>query len=314
LRRWSRRPRSVPVPEHDQYPAEIAGLLHDVQSLRTTMASDLSAAAGAVDSDQPAVAGDIIEGGRRDLAHLGQPSPGLGPGGRALPQPRDHRRTSTRSGVRTVLIATVPLLAVAAVGAAAVTAYTIDQHDPSSPGARHQTRLPGVPSPGASADRPAATAAAAATLHALTVAVRRGASPATIAAIAALLHDQLASIAAASGGNSQRLAAVRRMLAAEDHLLSGNTDPRIAVELRAVRQLETTLTGHPSPVTHAPSVSQPPSPGSTTLPRPRAPTATPTRPAGQPTNPPRQLPSTPTPRATSSPLPIPTISPILPSP
>jgi hypothetical protein len=278
------------------------------------MASDLSAAAGAVDSDQPGVAGDIIEGGRRDLAHLGQRSPGPGPAGRALPQPRDHRRTSARSGARTVLTATVPLLALAAVGAAAVTAYTIDQHDPSSPGARHQTQLPGVTSPGGTADRPAATDAAAATLHALTVAVRRGASPATIAATAALLHDQLASIAAASGRDSATLAAVRRMLAAEDHLLSGNTDPRIAVELRAVRQLEAALTGHPSPLTHAPSVSQPATPGSTTLPRTPAPTATPTRPAAQKSNPPRKLPSTPGPPATSGPLPIPTISPILPNP
>jgi hypothetical protein len=312
LRRWSRRPRSVPVPAHDQYPAEIAGLLHDVQSLRTTMASDLSAAAGAVDSDQPDVAGDIIEGGRQDLAHLGQRGPGPRPAGRALPRPRDHRRISPRSAVRTVLTATVPLLAMAAVGAAAVTVYTINQSDPGSPGARHQVQLPSVPSPGATADRPAVTDAAAATLHALTVAVRRGASPATIAATAALLHDQLASIAAASGGDSETLAAVRQMLAAEDHLLSGNTDPRIAVELRAVRQLEARLAGHPSPVTHVSSVSQPPTPGSTSLPRTPAPTATPTRPGRHATNPPKKLPSTPAPPATSEPLPIPTISPILP--
>jgi hypothetical protein len=283
-----------------------------VQSLRTTMASDLSAAAGAVDSDQPDVAGDIIEGGRRDLAHLGQRNPRPAPAAPALPRPRDHRRTSTRSGVRTVLTATVPLLAMAAVGAAAVTAYNIQQHDPGSAGARHQTQLPGVPNPGATTHGPAATAAAAATLHALSIAVRRGASPATIAATAALLHDQLASIAAASGGDTATLAAVRRMLAAEDHLLSGNSDPRIAVELRAVRRLEATLTSHPSTVTHAPSVSHPPTPGTTTLPRTPAPTAAPTRPAAHTTNPPRKLPSTPTPPATSEPLPIPTISPILP--
>jgi hypothetical protein len=276
------------------------------------MASDLSAAAGAVDSDQPAVAGDIIEGGRRDLAHLGQRGPEPVPAAPVLPRPRDHRRTSTRSGVRTVLTATVPLLAMAAVGAAAVTAYNIHQPDPSS-GARHQTQLPGVPNPGPTARGPTATDAAAATLHALSVAVRRGASPATIAATAALLHDQLASIAAESSGDSETLAAVRRMLAAEDRLLSGSTDPRITVELRAVRRLEATLTGHPSPVTHAPSVSQPPTPGSTTLPRTPAPTATPTRPAARTTSPPKKLPSTPTPPATSQPLPIPTISPVLPA-
>jgi hypothetical protein len=272
------------------------------------MASDLSAAAGAVDSDQPGVAGDIIEAGRRDLAHLGQRSRRPGPAGRTLPGPRDHRRTSTRSGIRSVLTATVPLLAMAAIGAAAVTAYNLHQHDPRSPGARHQTQLPGVPSPGATTHGQAATDAAAAMLHALTIAVRRGASPATIAATAALLHDQLASIAAASGGDSQTLAAVRRMLTAEDHLLSGSTDPRVAVELTAVRRLEATLTAPPSRIIRAPSVSQPPTPGSTTLPR----TPAPTHPTGRSTHPPRQPPSTSTPPATSTPLPIPTISPILP--
>jgi hypothetical protein len=275
------------------------------------MASDLSAAAGAVDSDQPAVAGDIIEGGRRDLAHLGkQPGPDSAPP--ALPRPRDHRRSGTGSGVRAVLLATVPLFAMAAVGAAAVAAYNSHQNGSASPGARHQTLLPGIPSPGATAHRPAATDAAAATLHALSLAVRRGASPATIAATAALLHDQLASIAATSGGDSETLAAVRRMLAAEEHLLSGNSDPRVAVELRAVRRLEAALTGHPGTLPHAPSVSQPPTPASTTLPHTPVPTARATRPASRTTNPPKQLPSTPTPPATTAPLPLPTVSPILP--
>jgi hypothetical protein len=313
LRRWSRHARPAPVPDHDQYPAEIEGLLHDVRSLRTTMASDLSAAAGAVDSDQPDVAGDILEGGRRDLAHLGQRSPGADTAAAVLPRPREHRRTRAGSGARTVLLATVPLFAMAAVGAAAVAAYNSQQPASSSPGARHQTQLPVVPSPAATAHRAAATDAAAATLHALSIAVRQGASPATIAATAALLHDQLASIAATSGGDSQTIAAVRRMLAAEEHLLSGNPDPRVAVELQAVRRLEATLAGHPGTVTHAPSVSQPPTPASTTLPHTPAPTAKPTRPAGRTTTPPMKLPSTPTPPATSAPLPIPTISPVLPA-
>lgn len=300
------------MPHHDQYPAEVEGLLHDVRSLRTTMASDLSAAAGAVDSDQPDVASDILEGGRRDLAHLGQRSAQADTPAAVLPRPRDHRRTRAGSGVRTVLLATVPLFALAAVGAAAVAAYTSQQPGSSTPGVRHQTQLPGVPGPGATAHRVAATDAAAATLHALSVAVRRGANPATIAATAALLHDQLASIAATSSGDSQTIAAVRRMLAAEEQLLSGNPDPRVAVELQAVRRLEATLAGHRGTVTRATSVSQPPTPGSTTLPHTHAPTARPTRPAGRTTTPPKQLPSTPSPPATSAPLPIPTVPPILP--
>jgi hypothetical protein len=120
MRRRSRREESLP-PEHPQYPEEIAGLIHDVHHLRTTMASDLSAAAGAVESDEPGVAIDFIEGGRGDLAALGLHGIDPGTPEAAVPSQRGHRRT--RSGVRTVMAATVPLLATAAVGATVVAAY-----------------------------------------------------------------------------------------------------------------------------------------------------------------------------------------------
>jgi hypothetical protein len=310
LRGWHRHRRDS-LPEHEQYPAEIAGLLHDVQSLRATMASDLSAAAGAVDAERPGVAGDIIEAGRRDLADLARRSPNPDPAGAAVPRPRDHRRTGSHSAVRTVLTATVPLIATAAVAAAAVTAYNLDQRGSRSPGARHQTEPASSPTLGPS-QRPAATDAAAATLRALNVAVHHGAAPATIAATAALLHDQLASIAAASAGDSTTLAAVLHMLHAEEHLLAGFPEPGITVELRAVRRLELTLSAPHTAVSHAPSVSSTPSPVSTALPRSPTPAATATRPARKETHPPKKLPATPTAPATSPPpLSIPTIAPVL---
>jgi hypothetical protein len=311
MRRGVRRSRTQPPLEPEAYPEEIARLLHDVASLRTTMTSDLSAAAAAVDSDEPGVARDIIEGDRRDLAGLGQrpessqPSPN---------RPRRHRQPASRprTGRRSVLAATVPLLATAVVGAALAAGYAVHRGAVPAPQSLRPTQV--VP-----AQRAAPTDHAAIMLRALTRDVRRGASPATISATAALLHDELASIAATAGGNSRTLATVRAMLAAEDRLLSGFTDPRVATELRAVRALEASLAA--APPAHAGSTL--PTPGSTTLPGtplPATPLPATPRSSISPTH--RAVPKTPAPQpvrtpttpptTTAPPLPVPTIPPTLP--
>jgi hypothetical protein len=309
MRRGLRRSsRAQPPPEPEAYPEEIAGLLHDVASLRTTMTSDLSAAAAAIDSDEPGVARDIIEADRRDLADLGQrPEPS-----RPAPsQPRRHRETTSRSrtGSRSVLAATVPLLATAVVGAAV--GYAVHRGAAPSPQSLAPTHV--VP-----AQRTAPTDHAAIMLRALARDVRRGASPATISATAALLHDELASIAATAGSDSRTLATVRSMLATEDRLLSGFTDPRVATELRAVRALEASLAAAP-PAQAGPTL---PTPSSTTLtgtPLPATPLPRTPRPSVPPTH--RVVPKTPpttpvraptTPPTTAPPLPVPTIPPTLP--
>jgi hypothetical protein len=303
MRRRSRRDKSLP-PEHPQYPEEIAGLIHDVHNLRTTMASDLSAAAGAVESDQHRVASDFIEGGRGDLAALGLRSsdPGTPPAG-AVPTQRRHRRSG--SAVRTVAAATVPLLLTAAVSAAAVAAYAVHHDGPRSHTVHSLTRVPGV--------RPAApTDRAAAMLQALSGDVRRGASPATIAARAALLHDELARLVATSTGDRQLIHSIRQMLAVEDHLLSRYADPRVILELRSVRQLEASLNPSAPAPAQIPSTTPHP-PVATAVPPAPTPTVAPTHRAVHRTQAPKPV-QTPTasPPTTAPPLPLPTLTPVLP--
>jgi hypothetical protein len=301
MRRRFRREESR-TPEHPQYPEEIAGFIHDVHNLRTSMASDLSAAAGAVESDEPGVASDFIEGGRGELAALGLRA--SDPGTPAAEVPTQRRRRQARSGVRTVMAATIPLLATAAVGAIVVAAFAVHHDGPRSHTVHALTRVPGV--------RPAApTDHAAAMLQALSSEVRRGASPATIAARAALLHDELARLVSTAGDNHQILTSIRRMLATEDHLLSGYADPRVTLELRSVRALEASLNPHPTAPVHA--TTPPPTPVSTTLPRTPAPTVAPTHRAVHKTHAPKpvQTPTAPPP-TTTPPLPLPTLSPVLP--
>jgi hypothetical protein len=303
MRRRSRRDESLP-PEHPQYPEEITGLIHDVHNLRTTMASDLSAAAGAVESDEPGVASDLIEGGRGDLAALGLRSSDPATPAAAVPTQRRHRRAG--SGVRAVLVATVPLLTTAAVGAAVVTAYAVHHDGPPAHTVHSLTHVPGV--------RPAApTDHAAAMLQALSTDVRRGASPATIAARAALLHDELARLITTSAGNRQMLTSIRRMLATEDHLLSRYADPRVTLELRSVRQLEASLNPPASAPARVPEATTPPTTVSTAAPHPPTPTVAPTHRAAHKTQAPKpaQTPTAP-PASTAPPLPLPTLSPVVP--
>jgi hypothetical protein len=303
MRRRSRRDGSR-LPEHPQYPEEIAGFIHDVHNLRTTMASDLSAAAGAVESDQPGVAGDFIEAGRGDLAGLGLRGIHPGTPAAAVPAQRRHRRT--RSGVHTVMAATIPLLATAAVGAAVVAAYTVHHDGPRS----HTVHIPTTP-PGVRTAAP--TDHAAAMLQALSSEVRRGASPATIAARAALLHDELARLISTADGNHQILTSVRRMLATEDNLLSRYADPRVTLELRSVRRLEASLNPHQGTPVRVPAKTAPPTPVSTAVPRPPTPSVAPTHRVVHRTHAPKPVQSpTALPPTTAPPLPLPTLSPVLP--
>jgi hypothetical protein len=203
------------------------------------------------------------------------------------------------------MAATIPLLATAALGASALVAFTGHGAPPRTHTVHTQTRRPGVP-----ATTPADQAAAM--LAALSTDVRRGASPATIAARAALLHDELARLISTAHGDHRIIAKVRRMLATEDHLLSGFADPRVTLQLRSVRQLEASLnrTAATSPVA-APTA--PPSPVSTTVSHRPAPPVAQTRKAVHHSHPPASV-QTPTasPPATSPPLPLPTISPVVP--
>jgi hypothetical protein len=246
------------------YPADIEVLLDDVRQLRTTMASDLSAAAAAVDSDAQGVARDIIAANRDDLAALGRrvTDPAAAPPP-ILPKPRH------RDARQSVMALGIPLLAATAVSAAALTAYTGHRSDPATPAIGNQ---------GASAGSHPAAAVndAHATLLALTADLHRGAGIAVITADALRLRDQLASLAAGAAGDGSKLAAVHRMLTIEERLLSRYrmtvtvpTPAATAVPVRtqsspvprrtqhSVRRVKTAGTVTPEPATPQPTATTP---------------------------------------------------------
>jgi hypothetical protein len=239
-------------PQVSAYPAEIEVLLDDVRQLRTTMASDLSTAAAAVDSDAQGVARDIIEANRGELAALGRRVTGPTTAGQP-PSPSTPRRRGARETA--VLTAAVPILAAVAVSAAAFAGYTVHRGDAPDPARRtHQAA--------GNSNRALDAGDAHSTLRALTADVRRGAALATITADALRLRDQLASLAVRAEGDSGALATVRRMLAAEAHLLSRYRGRGDTVALADVRRLDASLvlattaltrttTSHPSPASTA---------------------------------------------------------------
>lgn len=234
LRRRSRLPEPPAT-----YPEEIQGLLFDVRQLRTTMATDLSAAAAAVDSDAGGVARDIIEADRDDLAALGR---------RAMPPtPADRAVTRASAGRRGVLAlagaaVALPCVAALAVGGVILTAHAV--HHPARNGATHPADTPAVVSP------VAASKSARAVLRTLQADVGRGADATVVAADLTRLRARLATVTTASAGSPATLSAVRQMVVVERRTVSryrreGGTLPVEGPTPAAPRP------GHP-PGTHSP--------------------------------------------------------------
>jgi hypothetical protein len=205
IRRRSRLPEPL-----TSYPEEIQGLLFDVRQLRTTMASDLSAAAAAVDSDAGGVARDIIEADRDDLAALGRRATPPAPADRAVAPraPAGRRPVLPLAGAAVAL----PCVAALAVGGAILTAHAVQHPVRNSP--THPAAAPAVVSP------VAASRSARAVLRTLQADVGRGADATVVAADLTRLRARLATVTTASAGSPATLSAVRQMVAVERRTVS----------------------------------------------------------------------------------------------
>jgi hypothetical protein len=195
-----RRRTPLPPPVNG-YPQEIEGLLDDVRQLRTTMATDLSAAAAAVDSDAGGVARDIIEADRDDLAALGV---------RAT-RPIATEHPAARAGRRGALGLVGAAVVLPCVAALAVGGVILSGHGGNRPTRSTPTHSAASP---AAVDLLAASKAAEVMLRTLQTDVGRGADSNVVAADLTRLRTQLATVTTASGGRAT-LSAVRRMVALE---------------------------------------------------------------------------------------------------
>jgi hypothetical protein len=205
----------------------IADLLDTVREVRTNLAIDLSAAAGALEENQPSIARDILSATSEELPHL---SGGALEGAAA-------RRRSRRARVLLALPA-VPI-----VGALAMTTAAA-----LSGGAKptHHAVAEASPLPSVSASVPAQHTAASTALRRLQQVVNEHAQAARVIGAADDLHKQLTRMIATSTNNPAQLHVVQQLLKLEQHVLEGSKLPGTQLALAASRAIAQLLQNGPS--------------------------------------------------------------------
>jgi hypothetical protein len=248
----------------------IADLLDSVRKARTTLAIDLSAAAGALDENRPEIARDIVSAVSNDVASIGS-------------RVRAHQTEPASTGQsirnRRVLLALpiVPLVGAIAMTAAAALGgsshdTTHNNHHVLAVAAHRPTVVVPLPASATAAATSAAHAAAATTLHRLEHVVSHDPRASQVLAVADDLHQQLTAMIATATDNPARLHVVRQLLALEQHVLESSKVPGTQLALAASREIAWLLEHRPS-AHSAPSVSSPPTARETTTPQPTPPTS-----------------------------------------
>jgi hypothetical protein len=295
--RWPRRAGArrsaasidaVPADSTSPDAVAIAALLDDVHQLRLTLTADLSAAASALDADEPTIARDILAGDRHELVRLTDRS-------LSRPTPRPAvRREPARPRRALLALPAIPLIgALAMTGAAALNGDTSSSHVQAD--SRHSALPAAQQSPGA------IQRTATSTLHQLEQVIALHPRGTAVVAVAQSLHRQLTAILSSSANDPKRLTEVRQLLAAEQRVLETHQGHAVAVALAASRRIAKLLDlQNVPPVVSSPSSS--PAPAAST--KPTKP-ATPKSPAPKPTTSVSQTPQSHT-STTPPPNPIPT--------
>lgn len=217
-----RRPRAGAARRAADDPA-IAHLLDAVREVRTTLAIDLSATAGALEENQPEVARDILAATSGELSRLSlEPAPTPSTG---AAKPRHSRRSR-------VLLA---LPAVPLVGAIAMTTAAAISGDSKPPSHRVVAETAG----------PLQHTPATTTLRRLEHAVLRHARAAQVIAVADDLHKQLTRMIATSTNDPAQLHVVQQLLTLEQHVLEGSKVPGTQLALAASRAIAELLEHRP---------------------------------------------------------------------
>lgn len=248
----------------------IIDLIGRVRDVRTTLAIDLSAAAGALDEDQPEIAGEILAATAADLAVLGHSSHAPG---------SDHPAIARRSRRTRVLLA---LPAVPLVGALAMTTAVA-----LSDGSTHATHHV------ASTSAPSGPILASTTLQRLEHVVSQHPKAAQVLAVADDLHQQLTRMIVTSTNDPAQLHVVQQLLALEQHVLESSKVPGTQLALAASREVAKLLAHLPrhTQPKHSFSSHTTPTSAPTTQPKattPPAPTRTQQVPQSHPTSSPTQ--------------------------
>ncbi|HVT65583.1 MAG TPA: hypothetical protein VHD81_10550 [Mycobacteriales bacterium] len=197
-------------------------LLETVREVRTTLAIDLAAAAGALEENQRAVARDIIAATSDELSLVQDNH-----------QDRSDELAARRRARRTRALLALP--AVPLVGALAMT--TAAALNGSSKPAHHVV---------ASSPSPAPHTAASTALRRLEHVVNQHAQAAQVIGAADDLHKQLTRMIATSTNNPAQLHVVQQLLTLEQHVLEGSKVPGTQLALAASRAIAELLESRPA--------------------------------------------------------------------
>ena len=204
----------------------ITELLDTVREVRTTLAIDLSAAAGALEDSETRVARDILSATSDDLARLTSEVRDAG----------DDEVTSRRRSRRTRALLALP--AVPLVGALAMTTAAALSSSPSTP--PHHAVAP------AASASPAHHASASTALQRLEDVVTHHAKAQQVIKVADDLHKQLTRMIATSTNDPAQLHVVRKLLTLEQHVLEGSKLPGTQLALAASRAIAALLEHRPA--------------------------------------------------------------------
>lgn len=213
----------------------VADVLAELRALRLRLSADLAAASGALDTDESAVASDILAGGSKDLRRFVVDSrvrleqeliePATDDGATVHELPSARRRTGWRRALPA--IPAVAVLAASAAAAAIVAPHIGQQeHRPSSARAVTMT------------SHRAAGHVAPAAFQQLRSAIIRHASAKEVLYAAQRWHQHLAALIASSKNDPHQLGVLISLLQQETQLLRSHHVPDAGMVLAAADRLE----------------------------------------------------------------------------
>jgi hypothetical protein len=226
--------------------AAIVELLDSVREARTSLAIELSAAAGAIEAGHPEVARDIVAATAEEMRLVGERQPVAA--ATTAPPNRRRRRRALLALPAIPLFGAVAMTAASAIGGAIPVPHQVT--------ARASLVAPAASPPESSittstATDPIAHDVARTTLHRLEHVVTHHPHAAQVLAVADDLHDQLTAMIATATNNPARLHVVRHLLMLEQHVLESVKVPGTQLALAASRAIARLL--DLVPATHATS-------------------------------------------------------------
>lgn len=229
----------------------IAELLDSVREARTSLAIELSAAAGAIEAGRPEVARDIVAATAEEMRRVSDRTDA------ARTRPGTPRPATSRGRLRSrralLALPAIPLVGAVAMTAAVALGGTSAPKPHPQVAAQHHVVHVAIPQV---ASTTVAHQAATTTLHQLEHVVTHHPQAAQVIAVADSLHDQLTAMIATATNDPARLHVVRRLLMLEQHVLEASKVPGTQLALAASRAIARLLEDVPA-TKHAQPFEQP---------------------------------------------------------